>query len=149
MLVLSGKEILKGIDLKLDETIQKLVENFSDEIMSKDKQLGIYEEQIIIQKEKIELLEEKNRNLFAQTGGLTKGNNKLQKEKLKLEAENKSLKEKVTKQTSTIEKLSKDTEAKIKLQAIIEQQEKIISRRIAPLTKEMITNYDKKNPMMK
>lgn len=149
MLVLSGKEILKGIDLKLDETIQKLVENFSNEIMSKDKQLGIYEEQIIIQKEKIELLEEKNRNLFAQTGGLTKGNNKLQKEKLKLEAENKSLKEKVTKQTSTIEKLSKDAEAKIKLQAIIEQQEKIISRRIAPLTKEMITNYDKKNPMMK
>lgn len=157
MLLISGKKILEEINLKLDETLKEINDNSCDLISEKDRLLGSYEEQIVFQKQQLEQLQkmiehsdEKYRKLFAKTGGLARGNNKLQQDKIRLKEDIKSLKKTLLSQEKTIENFKIDVIEKEKLKAIIEQQEKIISEKIKRKpTKEEIINYDKKNPMMK
>lgn len=135
MLLISGKEILQEINLKLEETLCEISNNTSDMLSEKDKLLGSYEEQISNQNKKIELLEKENKKLFATTGGLTKSNNKLQQEKTNILYENKDLKDLISSKDKEIKDLkikldlySKEIKEKTKLQGIVEQQEKIISK---------------------
>lgn len=150
MLLITGKEILEGINLKLDETLQELCDNSSELLSEKDKTIGSYEEKISNLKLQVKELEIKNKELSTRVGGLTAGNSRLSKDKEilkeKLKNQNKVLKTK----EELIKKLESEKYDKEKMQIVIEELEKLNRLKSRPVpTKEQIINYDKKNPQMK
>lgn len=157
MLLVSGKEILNDINLKLDKTILELGDNMTEMLSEKDILLGSYEEKLTHQKEQIEKLqsqladqEERYQSVVAKLGGLTRGNNNLSKDKLLLQEKIKSLSKSITDKDKTIDGLRQEAIDKEKMQAVIIFLEKLIQTKMRKTpTKEEIIQYDRKNPIMK
>lgn len=157
MLLVSGKEILKEINLKLDETILELGDNMTEMLSEKDVLLGSYEEKLTHQKEQIEKLqseltkrEERCQSVIAQLGGLSRGNKKLSNDKLILQERVRKLNELLSERDKTIASLQNEKIDIEKMQSVIAALEKTIQGKMRELpTKEKIINYDRKNPIMK